>query len=186
MKKNITLFLILIIAGAAARAQSSNKIAVSLGFEGSFPSIYATAGPGFSAGLEVPLAARLNFTFSAGYFVNYFGQREYLLDGMPANMGPPDAPGLIYTGHYAFIPLKVGLRYYYLKHFYVNGTLGEALKASFTDNSFIYGGAIGGIIPLKGHSIIDINIGYDHGYILADYRPAIYEVAIRVAYRYQF
>ena len=51
-------------------------------------------------------------------------------------------------GPYKFIPLKAGLRYY-IKYFYLQGEAGESFKANVTANSFIYGGALGGLIPFN-------------------------------------
>jgi len=162
-------------------------MALSLGLGASFSSANSIGEPGFSAKMELPIVSRLNFMFSAGYFVNYFGTRIYL-DTSPAICPtcsfPTENP--INQGPYEFIPLKAGLRYYYFRHFYIDGVFGEAIKANVTDNSFVYGGEIGGLIPFNRHNSLDINIGIENGYKFEYYQPAVYELAIRIAYGYQF
>ncbi|MEO6851991.1 MAG: hypothetical protein ABI203_09125 [Mucilaginibacter sp.] len=183
MAKKILLVAILAFICSFAMAQSGEKIALSVSLDVAVPSHNST-GPGFTLRTELPIAARLKFTFSAGFFTN-FGRLLYY--NTPANcvsciipMGPSnDAP-------YEFVPVKAGLRYYYLKYFYFEGNGGAAFNANKTVTSFIYGGSLGGLAPLSPHNSLDIGLGFESGYKLTDYNEIINELAIRVGYRYQF
>jgi hypothetical protein len=189
MKKNLPAILALVLMSAFARAQTSDKIAVSLGIDANFTSENSIGGPGFLGRVELPLMPRLKFTFSAGYFVNYFGTRYYLsyMTALCQTCTPPNEPtGPANRGPYEFIPLKAGLRYYYLGHLYLEGEIGEAFKANLTNNSFIYGGAFGALIAFNRHNSLDLGLAYSRGYQFADYDETIYELSIRLAYRYQF
>lgn len=194
-KKFLTLF-ILVLAGIMAHAQTTSKVALSASTGIDLPSSGGTPGPEFTLKAEVPLVTNLKLTVSAGYLVNSFGRRVYaatpvLYTGTYYNINTPTTPpaeptGPANSGPYEFIPVKAGLRYYYFKYLYVDAEAGDAFKANVTDNSFIYGGNLGGLASFSKHSALDISVGYSNGYHLQDTNTKIGEVSFRIGYRYQF
>jgi hypothetical protein len=186
MMKNLYLVLALVFISTLCRAQTQNpdKVALSLGFDLFCPQDNAIPGPGFSARAELPLMPQLKFTLSASYFVNYYGPRLYESANPPS--GPHVPTGPVNSGPYKFVPVQAGLRYYYFRTFYLEGEAGEAFKANVTDNSFIYGGTVGGLIRFNPHNAIDLGIGYSNGYKYQDYSEKTFEAILRIAYRYQF
>ena len=133
MTKKTLIVLALVFTGIIARAQAPDKIAVSLSVDANFPSENSIGGPGFTAKIELPLMSRLNLTLSAAYVVNYYGTRYYDAAQPPVCSTctvPHEPEGPVNGGPYKFVPLKAGLRYYYLKHFYFEGEAGEAIKAT--------------------------------------------------------
>jgi len=187
--KNTLLLVTFVLINVFAKAQSNNNIAVSLGINANIPSENSIGGPGFSAAAELPVLPGLKFALSAGYTVNYWGTRYYTTNPYicPTCVIPSVPQGPANGGWYAFIPLTAGIRYYYYRHFYFSGQAGEALKVMETENSFIYGGAFGGLFRFRKHSALDLSVGIEDGYRYADYNySTIYEIGLRVAYRYQF
>ena len=188
----------LIIICNKVKAQSTDKIYLSLGPEFGIPvntvsdPYYNTRGiykDGFGGSfkLELPVLPQLHVTITAGYmsfkaatrYVAYPGAAPgpYLLGGIATINGPP----------YEYIPLKAGLRYYMVRHFYIEGEAGDAIKAnSVTTSQFIYAGGLGGIIPIQKRSSIDIGVRFERGFKSVDYNYSMGEVDFRVAYRYQF
>ena len=183
MTKRILPGIILVFISMFAMAQSGEKIAFSANVDVAVPS-YNSIGPGFTLRAELPVASRLKVTFSAGFFTN-FGRLLYY--DMPANCpGCTIPPGRANDAPYEFVPLKAGLRYYYLKYFYFEGNSGVSFNANQTVTSFVYGGSAGALIPFNRHNSLDIGLGFESGYKLADYNEIINELAIRLGYRYQF
>jgi hypothetical protein len=199
MKKKYILALLIITISAVctkvkAQQQQPDKMALSLGPELGLPintvganttSVrdYYKDGFGGSLKLEKPVTTGLFVTVTAGY-MSYKAQTRYVTDPGPYILGgsfavtPPD---------YAYIPLKAGLRFYPEKYIYVEGQVGEAIKASSSAfSSFIYGGVIGGLIPINAHNSIDLGVAVDRGYKNEDYNYPMGQVAIRLAYRYNF
>ena len=184
MKKIIPILLsILSCYVSMVNAQSADKAAVSLGVDVVLPFHDEVGGPGVSAKFEVPIAKQLNFTFNAGYLVNYTGTRYYV--NMTAYY-----PGYIpssqnYDDVYKFVPLKTGLRYFYAKHFYIDAEAGEAISLNDASrNSFIYEGALGSVINFNRHNGLDLSLGVQR-YKVTGY-DAFGEIAIRIAYRFKW
>ena len=185
MQKKILVILTFFLAGLTAMAQSENKIALSLGVEASFASQNAIGGPGFSANMELPLIPQLKFTLSAGYLVNYYATR-YIAPDVTAYCATCNIPsGAVNGGPYEFIPLKAGFRYYYSRHLYLDAIAGDALAANMTAGSFIYGGALGALVPFNRRNALDFSFGFERGYKYLDYSATIDEIALRIAYRYR-
>ncbi len=166
-------------------AQTENKVALSLDAEASFVSRHAIGGPGFSAKMELPLTPQLKFTLSAGYLVNYYGTR-YIAPDVTAYCPTCNIPsGPVNSGPYEFIPLKAGVRYYYSRHLYLDAVAGDALAANMTAGSFIYGGALGALVPFNRRNALDFSFAFERGYKYLDYSATIYEIALKIAYRYR-
>ena len=65
------------------------------------------------------------------------------------------------------IPLKIGIKYFLIKHFYALGEVGETLLANKkdvfapNDNAFTYSPQIGMLFFLKKHTYIDAGVRYE-------------------------
>lgn len=190
MIKKLLVVLALVLTCAIARAQTSNKIAISVSGDGGISTDNSIGGPGFTVKAELPLVNRLNFTISAAFFLNYYGTRYYDAAEPPVcstcivPVHPPTGP--VNDGPYEFIPIKAGLRYYYFRHLYFEGEAGEAIAANATTSTFVYGGNLGGLVRVSRHSSTDIGIGYSYGYKQQDYNEKVGELYFKIGYRFQF
>jgi hypothetical protein len=200
MKLNHFKFLLLpvfCLIGLFAKAQDSQKPSISIGPDFGIPfnttnnyvstrNVY-NDGIGVTAKLELPILAGLKFTFTAGY-VSY--QSKAILSYTPNTPNAETFPGMNYVNekvYYNFIPVKAGLRYYFVSVIYAEGELGEAIKTNNNSyNSFIYSGGIGLNIPINHHNAIDLGTRYERGYKNYDYDYRMSEFAVRLAYKYQF
>jgi hypothetical protein len=176
-------------------AQSGTQTSISIGTELGIPfnaqhdyvktrDVYQD-GLGGIIRLELPITSSLHFIASAGYAV-YHSNLMYLYaipDVIPgSNPNLPNQPG-----PYTYIPLKAGLRYYYVKYLYVSAEAGEAIKTNkFTRSSFIYSGGLGGAIPISAHHGIDIGLRYEGGYKNTDADFRMSQLGVGVAYKYSF
>ena len=105
MTRNILPVILLILVSALAKAQTDPKIALGASFDVVVPSENST-GPGFTLRAELPVSARIKFTFSAGFFTN-FGKLLYY--NAPANCPSCSIPlGPTNDAPYEFVPLKAG------------------------------------------------------------------------------
>ncbi len=192
-QKYLNLFaMFLLFVSLTAKAQS-DKPAISIGPEVGLPfntehnyiktrDVYQP-GVGASIKLELPVSSGLKFTATAGY-LNY-ASNEHLL--YATTLYYPPMGGSSTLPAYEFIPLKVGLRYYYAKSFYLDADAGEAFKAGGNaKNSFIYAAAFGALIPFSKHHGLDLNARYENGYKSKNYDYAMQQLGIRLAYRYSF
>ena len=186
MKK---IFLCLVFINLAAltlvKAQSSQP-AVSLGMDVDFPFKNYKADINFGVKAELPLLSNLKLDFSAGYSSLIPDNRVYadmtaICEGCVINNTPHTEPS------YHFIPVKAGLRYYYARHFYVDGDAGAAFKANNVANtSFIYGLGLGTLIPFNAHNGLDFGLNFESGYKTIDYDNSEFQIGFNLAYRYQF
>lgn len=194
MKKIYLSLFAFILIGVLAKAQSGKNISFSIGPEFDIPLPTTTANYGairdyYKDGIggiikaELPLNSTLHFTGSAGYVyyptnTHYVYSLEYPPVGMSGfpNKQPPS---------YYFVPVKIGLRYYYDKFWYIAGETGAAIKTnSTTSNSFIYAGQVGAIAPFNSHSGLDINVRYERGFEIVDYPSPMSQISIGIAYKF--
>ena len=197
MKRNILPVLAFLLISVIARAQSGDKITLSLGPELSIPfntnsynyghiRDFYKDGFGGNLKLELPATPALHFTATAGY-VSYAAVRYLYLD---ATAAPPN--GYVYPADqsinnkpYQFIPLKAGLQYYYSQYLYASAEAGAAIKANtVSKSSFIYSGGFGGVIPFNAVSGLDIGFRYERGYQIQIYPSPMSQFGIRVAYKH--
>ncbi len=166
--------LVLAFAGLAFGAQAqtnptsstkttsgSNGIILSVGADagiptGSFSNAYNwNLGGSLQADIPV-LKNQLFVTVNAGYN-NFFGKKNIAnIDGVSI-----DAPNV------QLLPVKAGLKYFPVSHFYIQGEAGAAFalnksEAGF-DNSaaFIYAPQIGYQFPLGGKSYLDAGVRWE-------------------------
>ncbi|MDB5141722.1 MAG: hypothetical protein JWQ66_435 [Mucilaginibacter sp.] len=197
MKKNILPVLAFLLISAFARAQSGDKITLSLGLELGIPFNTSTYnygdirgyykdGIGGSLRIELPVTKSLHFTASAGYisYPNVYYLALTATETAPAGYVYP-SDQLISNTSYRFIPVKAGLQYYYSGYLYADAEAGAAIKSnSATKTSFIYSGGLGGVIPFNAVSGLDIGFRYERGYQVYVYPSPMSQFGIRLAYKH--
>lgn len=167
------------------KAQSS-KPAISIGNNVGFALKNYQANVDFGAKAELPLLPNFTLNFSAGYSTLIPTSKMYttiivpVCDGCTINNRVPEPP-------YHFIPVKAALRYYYFRHFYIDGDAGAAFKTNYVSTtSFVYGFGLGSLIPFNAHNALDFGLNFETGYKTIDYNTAESQLGISLAYRYQF
>ncbi|MBS1502546.1 MAG: hypothetical protein JST32_10820 [Bacteroidetes bacterium] len=199
MKKVLLTLSILLSVVLYAKAQTGNKISLSLGPELSIPLNTSTQayghvrdyyqdGIGANIKLEVPIDRALSFMLSAG-FVSYAGKGFLYAPGtaplyMQINSTAPKGVDNSHT-NYTFIPATAGLRWYIDKLWYIGADAGIALKVyANSTTSAIYGGGTGIIIPCGGRSAIDLSLRYMRGYAIFYYPSPMSQLSIAASYRF--
>ena len=198
MKKIILSVILLCLINSFAKAQSGNKVSLSLGPEFNFPinsteTYYGKTRQYYKDGIggvlkaELPVFSTLHITLSAGY-MHYTANNYYLMYVQTApytdHAFSPSAPK---QPSYLFLPVKAGLQYYYSKYMYLSAEAGEAIKLNFAaKNSFMYSGGLGGVIPFNEKSGFDLGVRYERGYEIWSYPFSISQIGIRVAYKRSF
>lgn len=197
MKKNILPVLAFLLISAIARAQSGDKITLSLGPELGIPfntnsynyghiRDFYKDGIGGSLKIELPVTKLLHFTASAGYisYPNVYYLALTATEEAPAGYVYP-ADQLSNNKPYNFIPVKAGLQYYYSRYLYADAEAGAAIKSnSAAKTSFIYSGGLGGVIPFNAVSGLDIGFRYERGYQALVYPSPMSQFGIRLAYKH--
>jgi len=135
-----------------------------------------SAGVGGSLKLDVPLSnSGFNITLTAGY-TDFLGKNISMST-------------LYYNYSYkiensAYIPVKIGGKYYYSKTFYVEGQVGAVHTLSNMHGSgtaFAYSPGVGLALPVSNKNAFDIGLryeGWSGGGIIAD------QLALRLAYSF--
>jgi len=133
-------------------AMSGSKIGIGAEFAfptGSFGDVY-DFGYGGSLQFQTPIAAKLNFTATAGY-LNFQGKDIADVNGTTVKFA--DA---------GVVPVKIGARYFIAENFYAGGELGAAFGTS--DNAktaFVYTPNIGVEFPVADKGSIDLGARYE-------------------------
>jgi len=153
MKK---LFLLTAIAGIFAftnvsaqkdPAMNGQKLGVGVEFGlpvGDFGDVF-NLGVGGSLVYQVPVAANLNFTASAGY----------------TSFEPKDEISAI-VPNFAAIPVKAGIRYFFMENFYGGAELGAAFyTGDYSGTAFVYSPGIGVEFPVANKAAIDLGVRYE-------------------------
>ncbi len=195
MKKTLLSAFAFLLVITFAKAQSGNKASISIGPDFGIPInttsyIYGESkdfysnGFGISFKVETPITSSLHFTGSIGY-VRYVSNVHYANPLTDSSF--PGSASIVQAPAYEYVPIKVGLQYYYDKYFYISGETGAAIQAtSVSTTSFIYSGGLGAVIPLDMHSGLDISARYERGFLSPNYDSPMSQVAIRVAYKFGF
>ena len=179
MKKLLCSFIILLSAYSFAFAQSKSfgPGKLNLGIDGTevigtYNDAY-TSGLGFSLKYEVPVNKNLYGTISTGY------------ESIFAKSDSVNAGG--YKSSYGFSANKVGLKYCYMGHYFVEAQAGIILPLeqsssnsgaheTLTETTFAYSFGIGYTMP-KG---IEVGLRFESW----DEGAAFNQAALRVAYRF--
>ncbi|HVV56655.1 MAG TPA: hypothetical protein VHC47_15075 [Mucilaginibacter sp.] len=196
MRKILTLFL-LVLSSVYVNAQAGKSFSLSINANLNIPlntgerdygqtRDYYQDGVGGNIKAEMPLIPELHLTGSAG-FVYYPSNIHYLyLYQSVYYPGDPSAPQR-QPPPYTFIPVKAGLRYYYIKYAYLDAQAGEAIKTNgASSNSFIYSGGLGFVIPFNHRNGLDVGVGYEKGYQIRDYPYAMSQIGIRLGYKFSW
>jgi hypothetical protein len=163
--KKVLILLAFISFTLGAKAQYSavpDTLRLSVGLDaattsGNFGTEYKF-GAGVSAQLDLPLTEKFYFTANAGY-TNFFASNSstnplYIQGVKSANM--------------SVAPVKLGIKYFLIRTFYIQGEAGEsfllnqtALYAHYSAD-FTYAGQMGILFRRKQKSYIDAGIRYQN------------------------
>ncbi|WP_428328033.1 outer membrane beta-barrel protein [Mucilaginibacter sp.] len=161
---------------------SSNGIVWSIGVDGGLPTGKLSNNYNWNLGgsvqADIPVAQNLFVTVNAGYN-NVFGKKNI------------DGTGIDAT-NIQLLPVKAGLKYFIVPHFYVKGEAGVAFllnKSDLGDDksaAFVYAPQIGYQFALGGKNYIDAGVRYEAS---TKFNSGIYEdkvnfVGLRVAYAF--
>lgn len=115
-------------------------------------------GAGVSLQVDIPVIEHINITASAGY--NNFFTTQYAKNSQALVAG--------YTlPNFETIPLKLGIKWFLGKAFYVQGEAGETLLANKTElyavygNAFTYAPQAGFLFKLKRHNYVDAGLRFE-------------------------
>ena len=171
MKKFILLMVIVCAASVSSYAQYYSPAKVSFGIDGGIPlgatsNVYSTTAD-FLAQLELPLGlSPVNFLFTTGY-TGYFTEGGYdgYYDGGGYYGGSYYASGVVAS----FIPVELGLKYYFNRHIFIEGNAGASFNVNtyaedYTGRrtAFIYAPVAGYSMPIGfSKSTVDVSLRYE-------------------------
>ena len=186
--------LALVIAGFAmgAKAQttsatntnstSSNGIILSVGVDGGIPTGNLSNGYNWNIGgslqADFPVAPQLFVTLNAGYN-SIQGKDNAFGTGLSAT-------------NIQLLPVKAGIKFFPVSHFYVQGEAGAAFALNKADvgfsngEAFIYAPQVGYQFPLGGKSFIDAGVRYEGStdFTSNNSNTQVNFVALRLAYAF--
>lgn len=136
---------------------SPNGIVLSIGADGGIPTGNLSNGYNWNIGGSVqadfPVAPQLFVTVNAGYN-SIQGKDNAFGSGLTAT-------------NIQLLPVKAGLKFFPVSHFYVQGEAGAAFALNKNDvgfgngEAFIYAPQVGYQFPLGGKSFIDAGVRYE-------------------------
>ncbi|HVS91993.1 MAG TPA: hypothetical protein VHE59_08190 [Mucilaginibacter sp.] len=143
---------------SAAKTTTSNGVILSIGADAGIPTGNFSNSYDWNLGgsiqADIPVVQNQLFvTVNAGYN-NFFGKSNIAGTGL-------DAPNV------QLLPVKAGLKYFPVSHFYIQGEAGAAFVLNKSDlnfgNSaaFIYAPQIGYQFPLGGKSYLDAGVRWE-------------------------
>ncbi|HVW14652.1 MAG TPA: hypothetical protein VHB54_12530 [Mucilaginibacter sp.] len=143
---------------SAAKTATSNGVILSIGADAGIPTGNFSNSYDWNLGgsiqADIPVVQNQLFvTVNAGYN-NFFGKSNIAGTGL-------DAPNV------QLLPVKAGLKYFPVSHFYIQGEAGVAFVLNKSDlnfgNSaaFIYAPQIGYQFPLGGKSYLDAGVRWE-------------------------
>jgi len=132
--KKLLYLIALVCFSFCAKAQQyavPDTIRYSIGLDGEFPSGNLTNsysyGLGISAQIDVPLSPKWYFTGNIGF-------ESFFPDGYSGNN--PEAIQGLKVSNFDVAPIKVGIKYFLIRTFYLQAEAGEAV---LVDKSSVYG-----------------------------------------------
>jgi len=165
MKKRSLTIILLVLTIAFARAQSEKKFA--FGVSGDFALPYNNDygyvdGIGLTAKIEYALSPKLRLAFMPAYFTAPSNNRgDYTYANQAETVIKPGGPNVIYK----YIPLKMGLRYYYAQNIYVEAGAGKIFGAnSIAQDGFFSSVGVGGITVIDDNNFFDFGFNLARGY----------------------
>ncbi|MHA4894764.1 hypothetical protein ACXZ1K_08435 [Pedobacter sp. PWIIR3] len=139
-----------LVGSLAVHAQKSGPV-VGIGFDFAFPQSnfgnHASYGAGPSIVFQNGISKNLNYTISLAY-LKFNGDGEFV------NVKYREG----------FVPIKVGLRYFFGEYLYGGGDAGVSLSSangSGSGTSFAYAPTIGAAFPVSKSGSLDFGIRYE-------------------------
>lgn len=154
------LFFVSLYLGASAQAVP-DTMRVSIGLEGGLPLYVSNVYShilGASLRIDYPISRKTYITGTAGYNTYYVSSTASTTPNAILNVPFADMKT---------IPLKIGLKHFLIRHFYVLGEVGGTLLANKKEiyatgtSAFTYSPQIGMLFFLKKHTYIDAGIRYE-------------------------
>ena len=166
----------------SSKSAGSNGIVLSVGVDAGIPTGNLSNGYNWNIGgsvqADIPVAQQLFVTVNAGY---------NSLQGKDNAYGT----GLKAT-NIQLLPVKAGLKFFPVNHFYVQGEAGAAFALNKSDvgfdngTAFIYAPQIGYQFPVGGKSFIDAGVRYEGSTDFTSHNSnsQVNFVALRLAYAF--
>jgi len=167
---------------AASKSTGSNGVVFSVGVDAGLPSGNLSNGYNWNIGgsvqADIPVAQQLFVTINAGY---------NSLQGKDNAYGT----GLTAT-NIQLLPVKAGLKFFPVNHFYIQGEAGAAFALNKSDvgfdksAAFIYAPQIGYQFPVGGTSFIDAGVRYEGStkFVSSADDSQVHFFALRLAYAF--
>ncbi len=151
MKKYLVpLVLVCLLGSFAAQAQKSGPV-LGIGFDFAFPQSnfgnHTNYGAGPSIVFQKGISKSLNYTVSVAY-LRFNGDGEFV------NVKYREG----------FVPIKVGLRYFFSEYIYGGGDAGVSLSSangSGSGTSFAYAPTLGAEFPVSNKGSLDFGVRYE-------------------------
>ncbi|MDB5089356.1 MAG: outer membrane protein beta-barrel protein [Mucilaginibacter sp.] len=142
---------------------SSNGVILSIGVDAGIPTGKLSDSYNFNIGgsvqADIPVAQNLFVTVNAGY--NSIQGKNDLRFVTPGGVITADATNI------QLLPVKAGLKYFVVPHFYVQGEAGAAFALNKSDvgfdksAAFVYAPQVGYQFPIGGKNFIDAGVRYE-------------------------
>ena len=142
---------------------SSNGVILSVGVDAGIPTGKLSDSYNWNIGgsvqADIPVAQNLFVTVNAGY--NSIQGKNNINVITPAGATTVDATNI------QLLPVKAGLKYFVVPHFYVQGEAGAAFALNKSDvgfdksAAFVYAPQLGYQFPLSGKSYLDAGVRYE-------------------------
>ncbi len=167
MKKILIVLLIFCSGKVLAQNTAPINSAFSIAAELPLPSNSAySIGVGISGKYELPIVAPVNLTFTGGFTAMFYKSNLFNSSLTPGAAG--------------FIPLKVGLRYFFNSGFNLEGEAGTVMGTNYgKQKSFVLAIGPSFVIPLN-HNKRSIDIGFRY----ENWTQQFHQTGIRIAYRF--
>ncbi len=160
---------------------SSNGVILSIGVDAGIPTGNLSDAYNWNIGgsvqADIPVAQNLFVTINAGYN-SIQGKNNVAGTGLDAT-------------NIQLLPVKAGLKYFLVPHFYVQGEAGAAFALNKSDvgfdksAAFVYAPQIGYQFPLGGKSYLDAGVRYEATTKFTDVDDAkVNFFGLRVAYAF--
>ena len=165
MKKLLLLLLIFTCFDAFAQVQVQTSKAFTIGGELDIPNygIY-NVGTGASLKFELPVASHVSLSITGGFTSVFYR-------------------GTIFTGYSSsggdlFVPVKAGLRYFFVQNVYAEGEGGATFELNHTNRTLAAFSIGPGFILPAGKNSVDLGFRYE------DWQGQLKLTVLRVAYRW--
>jgi hypothetical protein len=169
-------------SATTSKSTSSNGVILSVGVDAGIPTGNLNNGYNWNIGgsvqADIPVVPQLFVTVNAGY---------------NSIQGKDNAFGTNLTAtNIQLLPVKAGLKFFPVSHFYIQGEAGAAFALNKSDlgfdntAAFIYAPQIGYQFPLGGKSFIDAGVRYEGSskFTSSNDNSQVNFVGLRLAYAF--